>query len=273
MKWLLFLLMLIYSVSNSPCQVTHLRIEKSGNGRQQIILVSGLACTNEIWNRTIDSLSADATIYSIDYYKDSSHQMTTINDISIQIITWMENIGISKPIIIGHSLGGVIALNMASKLKDNVHKLIIIDSYPAISALTNPNFVSSPNTNCGSFIDRFTSMTPDQFKQFQIGNYSRMTKDTTERTKLVEWLINYNRINYSNLLCDYLNTDLRTQIGSIMCPTLILASMPMTVIQENINHQYETLKIHSIKYSKKGLHFLMIDDFDWYLREITTFIE
>ncbi len=273
MKFSLFALILVFSISNSFCQSNNLTIHKSGNGKQQIILVSGLACKTDIWNRTLDSLSADATVFTIDYYNDSGHQLTTINDIASQILNWMNKKDMSKPIIIGHSLGGVIALNVASKLNGNIKKLIIIDSYPAISALSNPNFASNPNNNCSPFVEKFSSMEAEQFKNFQMSNYAQMTLNATERTKLVDWVTGYDRINYSNLLCDYINTDLRTSISSIVCPTLILGSMPMSALKENIGKQYETMKTHTIKYSQKGLHFLMVDDFDWYMGEIKNFIE
>ena len=86
MKFSLFTLILFFSYSNTFCQSNNLTIDKTGIGEQQIILISGLACKTDIWNRTLDSLPTDATIFTIDYYNDSSHQFTTINDISSQIL-------------------------------------------------------------------------------------------------------------------------------------------------------------------------------------------
>jgi pimeloyl-ACP methyl ester carboxylesterase len=263
---------LIFSISTLFCQTNNLTIDKNGNGNQKIILISGLACKNEIWRQTIYSLQTDATVFSIDYYNDSNKEQVAIENIINQILNWINTQKIDNPIIIGHSLGGIIAMKVAFKLKSKITKLIIIDSYPAISALSNPNFISKPNNNCTSFVDKFSSMTSEQYKNFQTSNYSHMTLDEEVKEKLLDWALNYNRSNYSKLLCDYLNTDLRKSLDSIRCPSLILASKSMITLKENINEQYERLIMHKLKYSKKGLHFLMIDDFDWYINEIIKFI-
>jgi pimeloyl-ACP methyl ester carboxylesterase len=273
MKTSLGTFMLIFSISTLFCQTNNLTIKKSGDANQQIILISGLACKNEIWHKTVDSLSADATVYSVDYYNDFNHQLTTIDTITNQILNWIEKQKISNPIIVGHSLGGVLALNVASKLNGNIEKLVIIDSYPALAALSNPNFTPNTNNNCLPLVKQFSAMTPEQFKNFQLGNYRQMTLNDIERTKLIEWVIAYNRNNYSMLLCDYLNTDLRTSLNAINCPTLILGSKTMTALKDHISKQYKSLKAHKLIFSKKGLHFLMIDDFDWYIEKIKDFIK
>jgi len=269
----LFTLIFLSTISMLYSQNSNLTISKNGQGEDQIILISGLACKNEIWNQTIDSLSKNATIYAIDYYEDKNSELTTIEQVTNQIIDWTINQKIKDPTIIGHSLGGAIALNVAFKIPNNIANLIILDAYPSIVALSNLDFKVNPKNDCSAFVKQFTSMTEEQFKNIQSTNLTQMTIKPLERQKLLDWLIHCDRVNYALLLCDYLNTDIRENIRSINCPTLILASKSMKSFEKNIDYQYKNLEQYKIIYSKNGLHFLMFDDYSWYINKIKMFID
>lgn len=273
MKTFLFTVVLFLTISITNGQNNNLTIYKSGNGKQQIILISGLASKSEIWDQTINSLSKDATIYALDYYEDKNKTLTTIEQIVNQITHWIANKKIKKPTIIGHSLGGAIALDVASRIPKNIKKLVIVDSYPSLSALSNPNFVTNSKNDCSPFVKQFISMTDEQFENFQRTNLAQMTANKHEQDKLLDWIVKYDRSNYALLLCDYLKTDLREKIKLFDCPALILSSRGMKSFEGNIKNQYQGLKKSKILNSEMGLHFLMFDDFDWYISVVKDFIK
>ena len=261
MKAFFISLITCLSISSGFCQNNQLTISKKGNGTKAIILISGLACKNEIWNQTVDSLSKQATVYSIDYYSGWMDSLITIEAIVFQIEHWIQSEQIEKSILIGHSLGGAIAMNLASKMPNLVEKLIILDTYPSISALSNPDFKVNQDNDCSAILSYFTGMTNDEFKKFQSVNLAQMISNVKKSNLLLSWLLNYNRKQYALLLCDYSNTDYRLLLKSIDCPALILVSSKMKPLELQIQAQYQELKSKKILFSDFGLHFLMFDDF------------
>lgn len=261
------------TISFSYGQKTPLAITKTGDGAQPIILISGIANKSEIWDDTKETLQENATVYTVDYYKDEAGNLASIDGISTEIKNWITLQKINDPIIIGHSLGGHIALHIVSGMPGKIKKLIVIDAYPSISALSNPNFTSNPENNCSPVVQQFTSMTDEQFKGFMTTNIAQMTSDTQKQQKILDWVSGYKRSNYALLFCDYLNADLRDKTKLIECPTLILASSTMKPLDDAIKNQYRDLKNKKIAYSEKGLHFLMFDDFIWYINHIKSFIK
>lgn len=269
----LFTLLLISAFSMLYAQGDILNISKTGNGKQQVILISGLANKNEIWDQTTDAFTKNkSTVYAIDYFNDNDHKLITIHQISNQIKDWIKREKLKNVILIGHSLGGVIALEVASIIPNTFKFLIIVDSYPSLSALSNPNFTVNQDNNCSPWVSKFTTMTDEEFKTFQSANLAQMTNSSEGQKKLLNWAMNYDRNNYALLLCDYLNTDLRTKIESISCPALVLSSVGVKPFEKNIADQYKSLKQCTIIQSEKGKHFLMLDDFDWYIKSIMNFI-
>ncbi len=272
MKTIISVLILAISLGTYAYS-TLLNINKIGDGKQAVILISGLACKNEVWDQTIQSLPGNTSIYSIDYYEDKEDALRSIHEIADEALDLIKEEELETPIIIGHSLGGAIALDIASRNVVRIKQLIIIDSYPSASALANPDFKTNPENDCTPFIQQFTNMTDEEFRAFQQTNYSQMTKDETARKKLVDWVVEYDRTHYAALLCDYLNMDLRETIKQIGCPVLILASSAMKPFEEQLSEQYKGLKEHELSFSESGLHFLMIDDFDWYSKAINELME
>ena len=75
------------------------------------------------------------------------------------------------------------------------------------------------------------------------------------------------------MFCDFSNTDLRDKIATIKCPSLILLEAYFVNMKPAIEAQYKNLKNANLQYANKGLHFIMYDDKDWYLAQLTNFIK
>lgn len=90
-------------------------VEK-GKG-QSVILIHGFCETHEIWQEISDSLAAHYKVFCIDLpgFGKSPLPATpfSISDISQLVLNWIKDEDIGRPVIIGHSLGGYVALEMA----------------------------------------------------------------------------------------------------------------------------------------------------------------
>ena len=91
--------------------------KKSGQGRP-LILIHGFCEDHEIWDAFAEPLARHSTVYAIDLPGFGASPLLktpfSIDDIAKLILQWMDEIKISDPIVIGHSLGGYVALAMAA---------------------------------------------------------------------------------------------------------------------------------------------------------------
>jgi pimeloyl-ACP methyl ester carboxylesterase len=106
---------------------------KSGQGKA-VVLIHGFCETHEIWNGLIDSLSEKFEVYAIDLPGFGQSQLPllpfSIDDIAEQILRWMEEKEIIAPAVIGHSLGGYVALAMAGQGSNRIGGLGLFHSTP-----------------------------------------------------------------------------------------------------------------------------------------------
>ena len=106
--------------------------EKYGNGKNTIFILSGWGDNRNTFKYIINSFKKYFTIYIIDYpgfgKSKFPNRDLTINDYTNLIIDFMNIFNIKNPIIIAHSFGGRISINLTGNKKVKVKKLILIDS-------------------------------------------------------------------------------------------------------------------------------------------------
>ncbi|MFM9838563.1 MAG: alpha/beta fold hydrolase [Cyclobacteriaceae bacterium] len=84
-----------------------------------IVLLHGFCETHQIWDGLAEQLAKDFRVITLDLPGFGQSQLPpqpfTIDDIGDQLIGWLSKLKINKPAIIGHSLGGYVALAIAQK--------------------------------------------------------------------------------------------------------------------------------------------------------------
>ena len=106
--------------------------EKHGQGEKTIIILPGWGDTRKTFTYLIEQLKENFTIYIMDYpgFGNSpfpNHNLT-IYDYTNIIRDFINEKQIKKPIIIAHSFGGRIAILLAGYYKEEIEKLILMDT-------------------------------------------------------------------------------------------------------------------------------------------------
>lgn len=250
-------------------------VKISGTGNQSIIFIPGFGCSSEVWNETVSNYEKKYTCYSLTmagFAGAAPKENASIENWTKGIAEYIRLNKINIPIIIGHSMGGGLGMALASKYPDLVSKLIIVDALPCLAALSNPEFKSKENNDCSAIVTQMMSVTNEQFYQMQKATIGSMVANDSKQDSVVDWTVKSDRKTFASMYCDFLNTDLRTDIGAITCPTLILLEPSFSMYKTAVEDQYKNLKTAEFKYATKGLHFIMYDDTEWYNNQLNTFI-
>ena len=110
----------------------HIHYVEAGEG-EPVLLIPGAFSTYRDWNRITPFLSKHYRLLAIDYLgvgdsdKPRSGADYTIEAQADLIVRMMEQLHIPKAAIVGVSYGGGIALNIATRYPDRVHKIVCIE--------------------------------------------------------------------------------------------------------------------------------------------------
>jgi pimeloyl-ACP methyl ester carboxylesterase len=114
---------------------TNLRYDDTGSGEPPIVFVHGWCCNRTNWRGQVPHYMKDHRIIALDQRghgeSDKPDQDYTIAGFVDDLTHVIQSLDIDRPIIIGHSMGGVIAMNFARKHPDAARAIVMIDS-PAL---------------------------------------------------------------------------------------------------------------------------------------------
>ncbi|WP_278352453.1 alpha/beta fold hydrolase [Chryseobacterium gleum] len=275
--FLLIIMLFFLAVCNIFGQQTAypFEVKKSGKGNQSLIFIPGFASSGDVWSETAAKFENNFTCYTLTmagFAGTKPQAEASFKDWENGIAAYIRNNKIDKPVIIGHSMGGGLALAIAADYPELAGKIIIVDALPCLAAMSDPNFTSKENNDCSSTITQLTAMNDEQFRKMQAQAIPRLLADPSMQETVIGWSVKSDRKTFAKMYCDFFNTDLREKIKNIQCPSLILLESFFVNLKPTIESQYRNLKNANMQYASKGLHFIMYDDKDWYLNQLTNFL-
>lgn len=109
--------------------MTNLHYTKTGTGCPLIIL-HGLYGSGSNWHTYSQKLSKHFCVYLPDQRNHGNSQHSDIHSyeaMTTDLGSFMDSLGIEKACLIGHSMGGKVAMNFSLQNPERVHKLVVID--------------------------------------------------------------------------------------------------------------------------------------------------
>jgi len=108
--------------------------ESTGKG-PVVVLLHGFLESSTMWKKIIPELSKKNTVVSIDLpghgksgVVSETHTMELMADV---VHTVLQHLNLASVTLIGHSMGGYVALAIAEKFPSEIKKLILLNSSPA----------------------------------------------------------------------------------------------------------------------------------------------
>jgi pimeloyl-ACP methyl ester carboxylesterase len=105
--------------------------EVFGRGRP-VILLHGWLESWGLWQETMDYLGKSYRTYAIDFWgfgeSDNKRESFTVPDFVDLVNQFMEQLGISRAPLVGHSMGGTVSLSLAINHPERVSKIVVIGS-------------------------------------------------------------------------------------------------------------------------------------------------
>jgi pimeloyl-ACP methyl ester carboxylesterase len=201
----------------------------SGPGRP-IVLLHGITDDGLCWLNTAKALSARHDVVMPDMRghggSDAPKSDYTIASTARDIRQVVHSLKLEKPIVIGHSLGGVVALEYAGRFKDEIGGLILVDSPPFWNLTAGSSVMSQEQLNAlHNLIAAFKRKTYDELRQeCKLDNPSWADLD------IANWIDAKHR--FSPKIDGFVSpkevtsADFHELIRGIACPSLLLFANP-----------------------------------------------
>jgi pimeloyl-ACP methyl ester carboxylesterase len=106
--------------------------EEAGRGDPPLVFIHGLACHRGFWSAQVPYFAPAHRVLAVDLRghgdSDAPEQPYTIAGLADDVAWTCGELGIERPAVIGHSLGGLVALEFAAAYPGQVRAAVLIDS-------------------------------------------------------------------------------------------------------------------------------------------------
>ncbi len=109
-----------------------LAYDDAGAGDPALVFVHGAACNRRFWGQQLPRFSSAHRVVAVDLRghgeSDAPSGRYTVRLFAEDLASTCTQLGIDSPVVIGHSLGGLVALDFASAYPDRIAAAVVIDS-------------------------------------------------------------------------------------------------------------------------------------------------
>jgi pimeloyl-ACP methyl ester carboxylesterase len=265
-----------------------------------VILIPGLASSGDVWQATVEALKNDYQLHILTLAGFAGTaplpaEQWTAGYLPAQqqaILRYISEQQLHKPVVIGHSLGGYLALALASTASDNIGAAINVDGLPALGALfaQNPSVATNNSTAANnSATSAATDSKADHKAQPQPrGGFDPMlmakgmTNNEAWQQRIVTDMARSDGMTSGRVMGELMQADLRPQLKNIKVPVLTLGALQngapyATPAQVQTNYQTQLAnaptQYHSFAFAADSKHFIMADAPDWLNLQIRQFLQ
>jgi len=261
-----------------------LHADKFGSGAQVLVLIPGLASGAWVWYDTIARFSPSYTVYVITLPgfdgRPAADEKPVFTTFARDFWAMLAAHKIEKPVVIGHSLGGTLAIALAEEHPDRLSGIVAADGLPVF-----PMVASASPEQRKAMATQMANTIASQSKADELAaqkNY--MSTIGTNKPELVEsaaaLLAKSDPKAIAAWMQEDLTNDLRSDLGKITIPFLEI--MPYDPKQGSPYTQVQTLAFYkslvagapqaTVVAVIPAFHFVMLDQPEAFYKAVTQFL-
>jgi len=270
-------LMLLFVISISFGQEKAIKVEVLGKG-DPVLFLPGFITPGSVWKETVQHLTTknESHLFSYAGFNGMAPiEMPWYKNVKEAIFTYIEKKDLTNIRIVGHSMGGNLAVDIASRFPKRVKKMVIVDALACMREVMMPGVPENALQYNSPYNKNLLNMKADQFKGMASNMAGYMTINKEKAAVLTKWILEADRTTYVYGYTDLLKLDLRDKLSAIKTKTLILgASFPdVAVTKAHFEKQYANLSNKTIEMVVDSKHFIMFDQPTWFYTKVNTFLE
>lgn len=249
-----------------------------------VVLIPGLAASRETWRELAGALSATHRLHLVQVRGFGAEPPALAPDavwgpVTEEIARYIAAAGLTRPAVIGHSMGGATGLRLAQDYPERIGRVMVVDALPFFSALYGAQVTASAALPFAE-TTRSQMMTADDeaWAAMQAGTAETMVADPAARPAVLAAAAASDRATVAQAMYDVMVTDLRPGLGQIAAPVTVLYAWEagMNVPPEQVDalyaREYAALPTAQLRRIDGARHFIMLDQPERFAAEVRRFL-
>jgi pimeloyl-ACP methyl ester carboxylesterase len=254
-------------------------VEVSGKGPPMILIPGGMS-SGDVWKGTVAHYADryECHVLTLAGFADQPPADVSpfLPRVREAIATYIRQQGLDKPVIVGHSLGGFLALSLAAAHPRLVGKLVIVEGVPAPGATRNPDASAEERKAMGERLADFYAKADEAERRQSIAT---MAESPAHVDLITSWGMASDPATVRKALTEIVLGDVRADLARIETPALVLASPAgdgTSTGREGVERlfrlQFANMKAWQLEIAPRARHFIMYDEPAWMFEKMDAFL-
>ena len=198
-----------------------------------IILVHGLAAHRDVWRSIAETLDDRYRLHLVQVNgfagaePGANADGPVVAPVAEELVRYIREAGLTRPAVVGHSMGGTIAMLMAARHPDVVGRVLVVDMMPFMGAMFNAMTAEAARPIADQMRSQMLAAQPGTGMLHDM--VATMTRSVTMRTVLQQYARSSHRSTLANAFHELIVTDVRPELGRITAPLTIVYVIPQNV--------------------------------------------
>jgi N-formylmaleamate deformylase len=253
-------------------------VEVTGQG-PPVIFIPGLASSGEVWDGVVTDLSPTHTCHVLTlagFAGTPPIAPPVLARVREALAHYIVDRQLSRSVVVGHSLGGFVALDLAATHSELVGSLLIVDSLPFFSVVNDPNATpESARPQAEAFRRQLLSTPTAELEAMERQSLGTMIRDADKIELALGWFVKSDLPTVAQTVVEMMTTDLRPALGRIPIPVRVIgtwiayaADVTRAQAEARFVAEYANLPGVEIVMADHARHFVMFDDLAFLLAQV-----
>jgi pimeloyl-ACP methyl ester carboxylesterase len=247
-----------------------------------IVLIHGLGAHRDVWSASADQLDDRYRLHlvQINGFAGAAPGANAAGPVSApvadEIARYIRENRLERPALVGHSMGGSIAMMAAARHSDIAGRVMVVDMVPFMGLLFGPPGTTAENIRPRADAFREELLTKEGMLDQMIPT---MTRKEEARPLLSTYARDSNRQTIANAFHELFVADLRPELGRITVPMTVLyvvpqeAPMPPAQFESALRQMYSTAPRVNLVRIDDSNHYIQIDQPARFVTEVDAFMK
>ncbi len=251
-----------------------------------LVLLPGLGCSGEVWDPLVDKLKANWQCHILTPAGFAGQPPVSatpyLDALCESLAAYIRDAKLTRPVVAGHSLGGVAVLRLAIKAPELPSAVISADGVPFSPALLDPS--ATADSMRSQALQRFqqsTAMTREQFNAQNDFLLRTMITKAEDVARVAAWMARSDRATLIEAAYELATLDLRREVKAIQVPVLVVGAGAFAqddpgfreALVKNYRSQLSGLARLRFEWADRARHFIMLDDPAFLLNAMESFLQ
>jgi pimeloyl-ACP methyl ester carboxylesterase len=250
-----------------------------------VVLIPGLSSSPDVWKATVAAMPGYryhlVRVAGFDGAAAGGNASgPVLVPVAGEIARYIREAGLKSPAVVGHSMGGSLALLVAGRNPGLASKVMVVDMMPFLGAMFGGgNATPDSVAPVAAQIRTGIASTTGAARKTQIeGTIASMVKTEAMRPATVAQSLASDPVVSGQGMYDLIVTDLRPELSKITVPLTVLWVLPQgaPVTQPQMEDYYKMSYANApqavLKHIPDSYHFIMYDQPEVFRGELKTFL-